>query len=218
MVRLLKQHNKDDILHHTIDEQVIALAGIFQAAALVQKIAHTAQYDSTILESSIKSLFVTNPNTTLSVYENIEGISLGLKTLKKVLEKNSGSQNIEIIKYSLSLIHLESKLRKNPEMLEIVGQRIDQAKGQAEHFSTLHENVIHNLASLYMDSISTFNLRIQVTGNPNHLKVSHNAALIRAILLTGIRAAILWRQTGGRRWNLILKRKAIEEAVERLMA
>ena len=203
---------------HTIDEQVVALAGIFQAAALVQQIAETSQYDKTALESSIKSLFATDPESTLSVYGDVNGISLGLKTLKKALQKKSDREYINIIRYTLSLIQLESKLRKQPEMLNIIGQRVDQAKNQTEHFSTLHENVIHNLASLYMDTISTFNLRVQVTGNPNHLKVSHNAALIRAALLTGIRSAILWRQIGGRRWNLIFKRKSIEAVVDRLLA
>jgi len=204
-------------LSHTIDEQVIALAGIFQAAALVQQIAETAQYDDIALTSSIKSLFATNPETTLSVYGDINDITLGLKTLKKALQKKPDREYIGIIRYTLSLIQLESKLRKQPEMLNIIGQRIDQAKNQADHFSTLHENVIHNLASLYMDTISTFNLRVQVTGNPNHLKVTHNAALIRAALLTGIRSAILWRQTGGRRWNLLFKRSAIEVVVDRML-
>ena len=202
---------------HTIDEQVIALAGIFQAAALVQQVAETSQYDKTALESSIKSLFATDPESTLSVYGDVNGISLGLKTLKQALQKKSDREYINIIRYTLSLIQLESKLKKQPEMLNIIGQRVDQAKNQTEHFSTLHENVIHNLASLYMDTISTFNLRVQVTGNPNHLKVSHNAALIRAALLTGIRSAILWRQIGGRRWNLIFKRKSIESVVDRLL-
>ena len=202
---------------HTIDEQVIALAGIFQAAALVHQIAQTSKYDQPLLESSINSLFVTDPNITLDVYGGISGVQLGLETIKQILQKDTDQKNIEIIRYSLSLIHLESKLRKKPEMLNVISKRIDQASGQAEHFSVLHENVIHNLASLYMDTISTFNLRVQVTGNPDYLKISHNAALIRAALLTGRRAAILWRQTGGRRWNLLLKRKAIEASVKRLL-
>lgn len=202
---------------HTIDEQVIALAGIFQAAALVHQIAQTSRYDKPLLESSISSLFVTDPKTTLDVYGGIEGVQLGLETIKQILQKDTDQKNIEIIRYSLSLIHLESKLRKQPEMLDIIGKRIDQASGQAEHFSVLHENVIHNLASLYMDTISTFNLRVQVTGKPDYLKISHNAALIRAALLSGIRAAILWRQTGGRRWNLLLKRKSIETSVKKLL-
>ncbi|UZE97931.1 high frequency lysogenization protein HflD [Alkalimarinus alittae] len=203
---------------HTIDEQAIALAGVFQAAALVHQIAQTSRYDKPILEASINSLFVTNPETTESVYGGVEGIRLGLETLQQVLLKDPGQKNIEIIRYSLSLIHLESKLRKKPEMLNIISTRIHQASGQADHFSLLHENVIHNLASLYMDTISTFNLRVQVTGKPEYLKISHNAALIRATLLTGIRAAILWRQTGGRRWNLLLKRKSIEASVKQLLS
>ncbi|MFD2228611.1 high frequency lysogenization protein HflD [Alkalimarinus sediminis] len=205
-------------MNHTIDEQVIALSGIFQAAALVHQIAQTSRYDKPLLESSISSLFVTNPNTTVEVYKGIDGVQLGLETIQQILQKDTDQKNIEVIRYALSLIHLESKLRRKPDMLNIIGSRIDQASVQAEHFSLLHENVIHNLASLYMDTISTFNLRVQVTGKPEYLKISHNAALIRATLLAGIRAAILWRQTGGRRWNLLFKRRSIEASVKRQLS
>lgn len=204
-------------MNHTIEEQTIALAGIFQSAALVHQIALTSKYDTPSLEASLNSLFETNPDTTESVYGGVKGIRLGLETLQQVLKKDPEKKNIEIIRYSLSLIHLESKLRKKTDMLDIIAQRIDQANNQVDHFSLLHENVIHNLASLYMDTISTFNLRVQVSGNPDHLQVPHNAALIRATLLSGIRAAMLWRQTGGRRWNLLLKRSSIEAAIQRLL-
>jgi high frequency lysogenization protein len=62
---------------------------------------------------------------------------------------------------------------------------------------------------VYADTISTFRLRIQVSGNPSVLQREENAAKVRALLLAGIRSAVLWRQTGGRRWQLIFARKKV---------
>ena len=43
-----------------------------------------------------------------------------------------------------------------------------------------------------------------------------NADIIRALLLSGIRAAFLWRQLGGRRWSLLLRRKKLLQAAQSL--
>ena len=42
-----------------------------------------------------------------------------------------------------------------------------------------------------------------------HLQQPNNAAKIRALLLTGIRAARLWRQLGGHRWQLLFSRRKL---------
>jgi len=42
------------------------------------------------------------------------------------------------------------------------------------------------------------------------------ANLIRALLLAAIRAAVLWRQCGGRRWRLLLQRRDLLHAAQRL--
>ena len=48
-----------------------------------------------------------------------------------------------------------------------------------------------------------------MTGDPNVLQREENAARVRALLLAGIRSAVLWRQTGGRRWQLIFRRRKV---------
>jgi high frequency lysogenization protein len=78
---------------------------------------------------------------------------------------------------------------------------------QADHFHTTHESVIGNLADTYKQTLSTLSFRIKVAGNPQILQNNYNANKVRALLLAGIRAAILWRQVGGRRWHLLFNRK-----------
>lgn len=190
-------------------EQLIALAAVFTAAAQVDKIAKTGQADEAIAECLIKSLTVTNPQTTLEVfggddYELIEGY----RFLSNFLGRNTGFSR-EALRYALSLILLERKLSANSEMLNTIGQRLNQVSNQIQHFGVLHDNVIAACGGLYEDTISTFNHRIQVMGDARYLQQPNAAAKIRTLLLAGIRSAMLWHQLGGRRWHLLFKRKKL---------
>jgi high frequency lysogenization protein len=113
----------------------------------------------------------------------------------------------DVMRYALSIIHLESRLRKNKHMMNQLGESIQSSVRQADHFHITHESVIGNLADTYKQTLSTLSFRIKVAGNPQILQNSHNANKVRALLLAGIRGAILWRQVGGRRWHLLFNRK-----------
>ncbi|RBW49848.1 high frequency lysogenization protein HflD [Marinobacter sp. F3R11] len=203
-------------MSRSLHDQTLALAGVFQAANLVQQIANNGHCNETSLETCLRSLFATNPATTLDVYGGeLADVREGLVTLSTVMSEQSKQQDIEVLRYVLNLIHLESKLNRNNDMMEVIGNRIEQARHTASHFGYVHTNLISNLASVYTDTISTFRQRIQVSGNPSFLQRDENAAKVRALLLAGIRSAVLWRQTGGRRWQLILsRRKIIQHARE----
>lgn len=203
-------------MSRSLHDQTLALAGVFQAANLVQQIANNGHCNDTSLEACLRSLFATNPATTLDVYGGeLADVREGLVTLSTVMSEQSKQQDIEVLRYVLNLVHLESKLNRHSDMMDVIGSRIDQARHTASHFGYIHTNLISNLASIYMDTISTFRLRIQVSGNPSLLQRDENAAKVRALLLAGIRSAVLWRQTGGRRWQLVLsRRKVIQHARE----
>lgn len=205
-------------MSYTLEDRTIALAGVFQVATLVHQIAHRGTCEQTAMESSLQSLFVTNPRSTVEVFGDFFGVRLGLREMGEVLDRQTNHKDIEILRYALNLVHLSGKLRRHRDMLDLIGKRLDQARHTADHFGCMHSNTLSNLASVYLDSISTFSLRIQVTGNPSHLRVDSNAIKIRALLLAGIRSAILWHQTGGRRWQLIFGRQRYIQSARRLSA
>ena len=203
-------------MNHTFDEQILSLSGVFQAASLVYQIAHRGTCPGTAMEATVRSLFITDPDNTLDVYGDLYGLREGLSIMGGVLDKQTSPKDVEILRYTLNLIHLESRLKKRPDMLDIIASRLEQAQRGVDHFGVLHTNVIANIASIYVDTISTFRLRIQVTGEPMYLRVEENAARIRALLMAGIRSAVLWRQLGGRRWQLVFRRKQVIEASQGL--
>ncbi|QLC72402.1 high frequency lysogenization protein HflD [Pseudomonas sp. LPB0260] len=188
-------------------EQLVALGAVFESAVLVDKLARTGQIGEPALACMLGSLLARNPQSTLDVYGGDDlGLRDGYRALVGALERDPSSLQRDPLRYALALLGLERKLDKRDDLLQIMGSRLDQVQQQTEHFGVVHDNVIASCGSLYQDTISTFRQRIQVQGDMRHLQQPSNAAKIRALLLAGIRAARLWRQLGGHRWQLVFSR------------
>jgi len=187
--------------------KTLALAGIFQAAALVKQVAQLGQCPEQSMETSVRSICITEPKSVLEVYETTSHLKLGLETLIAVLSSAKQSDHIDIARYVIGLLHLERKLTRDKQLMAILTQRLVKAKHQLSFFEPLHPNVLANFADIYLNTLSTFKLRIQVVGDPNLLGQSATLDKVRTLLLAGIRSAVLWQQLGGSRWKLVLKRK-----------
>ncbi|MCK5334747.1 MAG: high frequency lysogenization protein HflD, partial [Gammaproteobacteria bacterium] len=143
----------------------------------------------------------------ISVFGNLSGIIQGLRTLQNQLDNKTQNRNTDITRYAITLVHLQRKLEKNPEMLDQISSRLDTVKSQLDYFDLSHTNTIAKLADIYKTTISTLLPKIIVEGEQVYLSNNANADKIRALLLAGIRAAVLWRQTGGTRLQLLFSRK-----------
>ena len=199
-----------------LQEITLALAGVIQATVLVEQVAKTGYVQQDAYKCSIESLFDLNPTTTLAVYGgNPQNLRLGLEALRDML--NGKHKHQDAMRYGLGALHLQKKLAGRKDMLNVIASRIAQAATQSEHFSSTHDNVIGNLGQVYSETISTFRFRIQVMGDYNYLQQTRIASQIRALLLSAIRSAMLWRQVGGNRWQLLLQRKAIAATVDDLL-
>ncbi len=201
---------------NTITNQTIALAGIAQAAALVQQLATTGSADSSALEASIASLFISDEHGVENVYGGLSGLKLGIEQLN---DQMSGLKiaNPEQARYAASLVFLENQLSKQPAMIKTIFAGIERAQTQSEHFNLLHENVLANLGNLYHTTISTMQPRIMVNGEQEYLSRPDIVNKVRACLLAGIRAAILWKHCGGARWKFLFHRKKIQAELQILL-
>jgi len=214
-------------------DQTITLAAICQAAYLVQQVSRTGQIDESAFEVLLNSITITSPENTLAVYGGeLVNIKQGLELLINHLGDSSNAnsktnsaantkgnkvKDPELTRYIISLINLERKLVKHPKQLTQLGERIDASKRQLEHYPISSETLISSFASIYSDIISPLGARIQVTGEPSMLKQTVNQHKIRALLLAGIRAAVLWRQVGGKRRNILFSRNKIIKNAEQLL-
>ena len=197
---------------------MLALGGIFEAALQVDKLARSGQYSEGPVGCLIQSVIERSPDSTLAVYggshHQIRG---GLQALEAMLERDTAALQRDALRYSMNLMALERQLDKREDMLEVLGQRLQQAESQINHFGLLHDNVMASLGSAYQDTLSTLRMRIQVHGDMRYLQQPDVANRIRALLLAGIRSARLWRQLGGHRWQLLLSRRKLLEAVSSIL-
>lgn len=195
--------------------KTIALAGIFQACALIKQLAWTSNCEQNSFNTAIYSLLQVNSRSVIEIYGNLNNLSLGLKSLIAFLN-SSHKKDMEIVKYVFSLIYLENKLTKRPDLMNIIKSGITRANTQANLFSLTHDNVIANLAGIYVDTLSTFTFRIQITGSQMFLTNPNVANKTRALLLAGIRSAVLWKQLDGSRLNLFFFKNKFLDCAEQI--
>jgi high frequency lysogenization protein len=196
----------------SIKDQVLALAGIAQAAILASQLAREGNADNIAMAGTVHSILMLDAPNTESVFLDHKHLQTGLRFLRDAYE-NKGNPNHDIMRYCASLLHLQRQVTKNSEMLSTIRRRIQQVQKQVEmHGSETHSQIIGNIAALYSDTLSTLTYRIQINGNQKFLQQDNVANQIRTVLLGGIRAAMLWQQLGGSRFDLLFKRKAIYNA------
>lgn len=203
---------------YTQNDKTLALAGIYQAAQMVYELATTGKTDDKALQASVQSLFVENPASTLDVYGgSVNDIQLGVHSLIAQMTSDQAKQtrNIEVTRYVLSLMILQKKVQQG-DGLEKITNVLETAKAQQEHFGPTHENVYATIARAYSENVSILHPKIMVNGHHNHLNNQRIANKIRALLLAGMRSAILWYQVGGSRWNLIWSRKKYLKSAQAL--
>lgn len=200
-----------------LSNQTIALAGIAQACSLVRQLATTGNADQQAMTASIGSLLKIDSDSVADVFGGLSGVAHGLRELDKQLTSRVVA-NAEQARYAAQIIHLQKQLAQKQDMLKTIRGGIDRAQTQAEHFGLMHQNVLANLADLYHGTISTLQPRIMVHGDQQYLGDQNTVNKIRALLLAGIRAALLWRQCGGSRWQLLLSRKKIQRHAQFLSA
>jgi len=192
----------------------LALAGICQSARLVQQLAHQGHCDADALHVSLNSVVDLNPSSTLGVFGGSEAnLRLGLETLLGVLNASSRQGlNAELTRYTLSMMVLERKLNAAKGAMDTLGDRISGLQRQLDHFDLQSETLLSAMAGIYVDVISPLGPRIEVTGSPQV------QAKVRASLLAGIRAAVLWQQVGGGRLQLMFYRNRLTTQAKQILA
>jgi len=198
-------------------ERTLALAGVFQSAYLVDQIATRGVVDEFDLTTMINSTLELNPSSTDAVFGKVENLRTGLHCLLQQLGEQSRQRDVNIARYVIGLLHLQGKLMKRPAMLDIIATGVERAKRQSEMFGVTHANVLANLAGIYSETVSLIPPKIMVSGDNNYLSNPDNAAKIRALLLAGMRCAVLWAQLGGSRWQILFKRKAFVQQAKHLI-
>ena len=188
-----------------LQQQVIALAGVVQAARMVDQVAKTGSYPAAFFEASLRSLFAFDAPTVDAVFGNIQGVKLGLRSVVDMLTDATNEDHITMVTYVRGLLKLEEQFGKRLELQQVVASRLGHVNFKAQHFSDDAVELAASISAIYQDTISHLPYRIKVKGNVQHLQQTKNADLVRTLLLAGLRSAHLWRQLGGRHHHFLFK-------------
>ena len=200
-----------------VKNRTIALAGLFQSVRLVQQTARGEPRDKETTAASIGSIFNTDPASVVDVYGDIEAVRPGLELLVQQLGNDNKRRDMELTRYVVTLMHLEHKLSRKPGMLETIRAGIEICRHQIESDDDQQASVVAALADIYKQTISTLQPRVLVNGEPTVLGNPDSKNMVRALLLAGMRSAVLLHQSGGTRLKLIFQRRKLFECARELL-
>jgi high frequency lysogenization protein len=195
-----------------IGERVLALAGLTQSLRQVRRIAETGEADSQVLTTSLDSVFRIDAGSTEDVYGGARNLRPGLLLLRDYLSNHGDDPQLP--KLAFSVTQLERRFVATDAVAERVHEGILAIAPQAARLGSSHPEVLAALGSLYAGTVSHLRPKVMVQGNPHYLGQAGVVAEIRAVLLSALRSAVLWRQLGGSAWDVFLRRRALAQAIE----
>ncbi len=205
-------------MQYSLSTQIIALAALCQALKLVQQVARSSELDKDALSLILQSVAVIDAERPLQIYgDDAANLQDGFKLIVDQLG-DKPQKDVELTRYIVGVLALERRLAKTPANLARLGDKLQHLQRQLQHFSVLDDNMLANLADIYSDCISSLGGRIQIYGQPELLKQPAVQHKVRALLLSAVRAAVLWRQAGGSRLNFIFKRRKLVEQARQMLA
>lgn len=196
-------------------DRVLALGGLLQALAQVRRIADTGQSEQGAVAAVLDSVFRLDADNAEAVYAGAGSVRHGLRLLRDYL--SSGAKEEALGKLALAVLQLERRFDRDADMAAKVGRELARLAPQAQRSGSAHPDVVAALGSLYADTISTLRPRVMVQGNPHYLGQAGVVAEIRALLLAALRAAVLWRQSGGGLLDFVFRRREMAAAIDALL-
>lgn len=199
-------------MNPSIDDRVLALAGLLQALTQVRRIAETGQTDNRQVETALASVFRIDAASTEAVYGSPGSLNSGLQLLRDYLA--NGNKDEALGRLVLAVLQVERRFIRNAAMAEQVQSTLQRIRASGDASGGSAADTTTAIAQLYAETISTLRPKVMVQGNPHYLGQAGVVAEIRALLLAGLRSAVLWRQLGGSLWDFLLQRRAMAAAID----
>lgn len=198
-------------------DRTMALAGIFQAAALASNIALNKPIHEGMYHASLESIFKVDAPDVKSVYGDPLYLRTGLSTLKDFAAQKPYFKEKILLRYILYMIRAAKKILNNKEMSQQLSRRLQPIISQAHHLGPHHELVMRELSMLYRQVFLERRLFVMILGNTTTLKDPLIIQKIFSMLVAGIRSAVLWYQLGGSRLQLLFQRTHIGKSAHILL-
>jgi high frequency lysogenization protein len=160
---------------------------------------------------SINSILILDAVNTQSVFAGLKGVSCGMSLIASGVMSSAKMDDVEILRYAMSLIHLSNQLQRDDERFSKFAQRIERLSAVDE------DQLLEACSEVYKDFISELRPQIIVQGEQGFLQSEFVPNKVRTLLLAGIRACVLWQQVGGSRFRLLWERRKYQLSAQELL-
>lgn len=200
------------VAQQDLDYRSLALAALFEALGEVHATAVGEPPED--LGHLLRPLFTVNAESMSEVFPAPKRHHRGIETAMSALAGNHS--HLQLIKYAFAVMDLAARLQRDQAKAAQLGRLLDATPVNAASFTSFEADALRALADIYVQTVSSLGRRLQVSGKSEALQKPLAADRIRALLLAAVRFAWLWRQLGGRRWFLLLKRRRLWLALDAL--
>ena len=193
-------------------------AAVVECALLVDLLSREGSAPAGMMQSLADSLFRFEWDRTEEVFGGLVALRRGLEALDDMLRYGTETEHGPALRYALAMLHLGRLLSRDRKRLAEIRSRLGHAAVKQAHFSSRFDELAASLAAIYQECVSPMRFRIRVRGSARQLQDPRVAERIRALLLCGLRAAVMWRHLGGRARRLLLDRHGLRASVATLLA
>ena len=199
-----------------IDEQTIALAGLYQSCQVVSKIAWSGEYIEKDFIPLVNCILKINSTDAEDIFISIDNLKTGLINFRKQIAGDIFTRSSETRRYIASLKQLSANLMSDNECVKKIQILLKKMDDKATSM-TIDEQA-NELSSIYQKTLSTFEPRIVVNGERNNLTDQVHASRIRTALFAGVRSLILWQQLGGSKLKLFFLKGQYTKQVDKYLS
>ena len=195
-----------------IDEQTIALAGLYQACQIVSKIAWNGEYNEQELEPLINCIIKVDSTNTENIYLNVSKLESGLVYFRKQIVGDIFTRSSETRRYIASLNKLSDTLMSDNSCINKIQLLLKNFSEESKSMTTDQKTI--ELSNIYQQTLSKFEPRIVVNGENKFLTDENHSSRIRTALFAGVRSVILWRQLGGSKLKLLFLKGQFSKQID----
>lgn len=196
------------------EQRVLALAGVCQCALLAQELARRGHAQPEPLRCALESILVVNQTDPEIALGGVQGVYAGLPDLAR---KNPDPSAVERLRYAIAMIDIQKRLRRDTTTASRLRAQLDEIRDGGAILNLVSPEGISALAGIYSTTLSLLTPKIIIRGSEQHLKDEDIVLKVRSVLLAGVRAAYLFHELGGRKWQIFIGRKKLADSASRLL-
>lgn len=193
------------IVPSVTERQVLSIAGIMQGIVLIEQLAETGRCDHSAYERCLHAVLELTPERDEDVFGEPGDLNLGFSATLGLAQAHLHKQQLS---YLTQLLYLEKRVMKEKALVQNLTDGLRQAKRQYEYNQDI-STTSAKVGDLYQETVGRIGHRMQIYGKQEFLSQPDIAAKVRTLLLASIRFTLLWRQSGGRPMQSVLRKDTI---------